>query len=194
MEDQNILGEVCNMSMSAGATALATLVSQRVYITTPKVRVSTWDGLRAIYGGASVGVRARYKEGLSGSNLFIMKNRDAKIIADLMMGGPGLVEEPIVLSEMDLSAISEAMNQMIGAAATTLTVIDNKKIDIDIPELFTIDAKENPTMRKVGFASDRPVAMVDFRIEVGDLINSEVVQIMHMDTARELVDALKASA
>ena len=193
IDDQNILGEVCNISMSAGATALSTLINLRVDITTPKVKILTWDGLREIHGGDSVAVRARYKEGLSGGNFFIMKNRDAKIIADLMMGGTGMVQEPIELSEIDISAVSEAMNQMVGSAATSLTIIDNKKIDIDTPEVFLLDAGEKPAVRMVGFASDRLVAMVDFRITVGDIINSELIQVMHMDTALELVGALKVS-
>jgi len=179
--------------MGAAATALATLIGQRVDITTPKVKLLTWDGFREIHGGDSIGVRASYREGLSGSNLFILKNRDAKIIADLMIGGTGQVHEPVELTEMDISAVSEAMNQMLGSAATALTVIDKKKIDIGIPEYFIVDAKESPAIRQVGFAYDNLVAMVDFRIEVGDLINSEVVQIVHMDTALELVNALKAT-
>lgn len=191
IEDQNILGEVCNISMGAAATALSIILNQRVVITTPKVTVLTWDGLRQVYGGDSVGVRASYREGLSGSNILILRNRDAKIIADIMMGGTGQVQEPVTLSEMELSAVSEAMNQMIGSSATALTIIDNKKIAIGIPETFAVTADESCTVQQVGFASDKTVAMVDFRIEVGDLINSEVVQIMHMDTAQELIDALK---
>ena len=192
-EDQNVLGEVCNISMGASAAALAMIIGHRVSITTPKVKISTWDGMREMHDGEFICVQANYKEGLSGRSLLVLKNRDAKIIADLMMGGTGQVEEPIVLSEMDISAISEAMNQMLGSAVTALTVIDNKKIDISTPESFMVSPTDIPDKRKVGFASDRLVAMVDFRIEISDLINSEVGQVMHLDTARELISSLKSS-
>lgn len=193
LDDKNILGEVCNISMGAAATALATLINQRVEITTPGVKIIPWNGLQDVHDGSFVGVRASYTEGLSGSNLLILKARDAKIIANLMMGGTGLPEEPVILNDMDKSAVTEAMNQMIGSAATALTIIDNKKIDISIPEYFTVDAGEILPLCRADFASNETVAIVDFRIEVGDLINSEVVQVMHMDAALELIDALKKS-
>jgi len=191
IEDQNKLGEVCSIAMDAAAITLSTLLNHNVKITTPKVSIATWDGLREIYGGGGVGVRASYKEGLSGANFLILRDRDAKVIANVMMGGAGQVEVPIVIDEMDLSAVCEAMNQMIGTTATALAEICNKKINIGVPETIILKVNDETVMQRIGFSSDRLIAMVDFRIEVGELINSEFVLVFHIDTAQELINSYK---
>ncbi|HYE11285.1 MAG TPA: flagellar motor switch phosphatase FliY, partial [Patescibacteria group bacterium] len=112
-EEKDALGEIGNISMGTSATTLYTLLNNKVNITTPRVTVLTWEELSSQYPVPYVAVQVEYKEGLIGSNLLIMKEDDVKIITDLMMGGTGQINnEPI--TDLHLSAISEAMNQMIG--------------------------------------------------------------------------------
>jgi len=114
-EDQDVLGEVGNINMGTAATTLFTLLSQKVLITTPRVRMQSWAEMAASYDRPAVGIRVGYKVGLRGSNILILKDRDVKIIADLMMGGAGEVPDSVELNDLDMSAIGEAMNQMVGS-------------------------------------------------------------------------------
>jgi len=192
-EDQDVLGEICNISMGTAAETLSLILQHTVHIDTPNVTVFTWNGLRDIYGSTAVGVRVGYEVGLSGSNILLLKDRDVKIITDIMMGGAGNVEEPIELNEMDMSAISEAMNQMVGSTATSLSSMLKKKVDISPPQAFNIDFSTEENQYLVGVVSSQPIAMVDFNMKIGNLISSEVVQIFNMDAALELVNTLKQS-
>jgi len=192
-EDQDTLCTVGSVAMDAVGATLSTLLNRDVKITSPKVSILTWDGLRDMYGDGGIGVRGNYIEGLSGANFLILRDKDAKIIANAMMGGAGQVDFPIVIDEMDLSAVREAMNQMIGTTATTLSKICSKRINIDVPETIILPPTDDMLLWQLGFASNKYIAMIDFRIEISGLINSEFVQIFHLDTAIELISSYKTN-
>jgi flagellar motor switch protein FliN/FliY len=190
-EDQDVLGEVGNINMGTAATTLFTLLSQKVLITTPRVKVMTWQDLSAGYDRPAVGIRVGYKVGLRGSNILILKDRDVKIIADLMMGGVGEVSDDQELNDLDMSAIGEAMNQMVGSASTSLSSMIKAKVDIETPQPFMLEFGSQGIIDSAGFASDETIVSVAFRMEIGDLIDSEIMQIYPMDFAKELVATLK---
>ena len=191
VEDQDVLGEVGNINMGTSATTLSTLLSHKVNITTPKVTVQTWGELSNSYDRPAVGVKVGYREGLRGSNILILTNRDVKIIADLMMGGTGDVPEPIELNDLDMSAIGEAMNQMVGSASTSLSSMVSRKVDIDTPYPFVLDFQSDAVLDTIGFGHDERIACVAFSMEVEGLIDSEIMQIMPVDFAQELVGVMK---
>ncbi|MDF2839893.1 MAG: flagellar motor switch protein FliN [Clostridia bacterium] len=186
-EEKDALGEIGNISMGTSATTLYTLLNQKVNITTPRVTVLTWEELSSQYPVPYVAVQVEYKEGLVGSNLLIMKEDDVKIITDLMMGGPGQTNsEPI--TDLHLSAISEAMNQMIGSSSTSLASMFNKRIDISPPKAFSMFFNDPAIADK--FLADDMVVKIAFRMEIGDIIDSEIMQLLPIDFAKSLVDNL----
>ena len=130
--EKDAIGEISNISMGTAATTLSQLLNQKVNITTPKVSYATWDGLLKDYAEPCVCIQVYYTIGLEGNNLLILKESDVKIITDLMMGGDG-TNTSGELSDLHLSAISEAMNQMMGSASTSLSSMLSKKIDISPP-------------------------------------------------------------
>jgi len=190
-EDQDVLGEVGNINMGTAATTLFTLLGHKVLITTPRVRCMTWTELSNGYDRPAVGIRVGYKTGLKGSNILILKDRDVKIIADLMMGGPGEAPDPFELNDLDMSAIGEAMNQMVGSASTSLSSMIKAKVDIETPQPFMLDFASGTVLDSAGFAPDEMIVSVAFRMEIGELIDSEIMQIYPMDFAKELVATLK---
>jgi flagellar motor switch protein FliN/FliY len=138
-----------------------------------------------------VGIRVGYKGGLRGSNILILKDRDVKIIADLMMGGSGTVSDDSELNDLDMSAIGEAMNQMVGSASTSLSSMIRKKIDIETPQPFMLDFSTDRVLTTVGFEPEEVIVCIAFRMEIGDLIDSEIMQIIPVDFAHDLVITLK---
>ncbi len=182
----DVIGEVSNISMGSAATALFTLLGQKVNITTPKVSFTTWDDLIKEYPAPCVFVQISYREGIDGSNVFILRETDVKIIADLMMGGDGTNLAP-ELSELQLSAISEAMNQMMGSSSTSLSSILEKKIDISPPKASLVNLSEaidlDDSFSKFLTGTFVKVA---FNLEVGELINSELMQLYPVDFAKDL--------
>ncbi len=190
-EQKDILGEIGNISMGTSATTLFALLNQRVNINTPHVQVKSWKEVAASYDRPCVGIRVDYKEGLRGANILILKQHDVKIITSLMMGGDGTVDPDAELTEIDLSAIGEAMNQMVGSSATSISSMMHMKIDIDTPRAFVLDFNNDDFFRDVEFAPDEVVACVSFRMQIGTLIDSTIMQIIPQDFAIEMVETLK---
>ncbi|MGE5632241.1 MAG: flagellar motor switch phosphatase FliY [Caulobacteraceae bacterium] len=186
-EEKDALGEIGNISMGTSATTLFTLLNNKVNITTPVVTVVTWEELASQYMTPYVAVEVEYKEGLQGSNLLILKEDDVRIITDLMMGGTGQNNnEPI--SDLHLSAIGEAMNQMIGSSSTSLSTMFNKRIDILPPKAFLMSFQNFSKPEQ--FNPKDKVVKIAFKMEIGDIIDSEIMQILPIDFAKNLVSNL----
>ena len=179
--DKDAVGEISNISMGTAATTLSSLLNQKVNITTPKVSVSSWDDLAERYDRPCVMMQISYKEGIDGNNVLILKENDVKIITDLMMGGVGEVDDSEPLSELHLSAIGEAMNQMMGSAATSMSSMFNRKIDISPPTANVIETYSDTSMDTIPDFLKNKFVLVAFRMQIGDLIDSEIMQLYPID-------------
>ncbi|MCA1320915.1 flagellar motor switch phosphatase FliY [Bacillus tianshenii] len=185
--EQDALGEIGNISFGSSATALSTLLNQKVEITTPMVSLLEKQQLEAEFPDPYVAIRVNYTEGFTGSNILVVEQRDAAIIADLMLGGNG--ENPShEFDEIHLSAVQEAMNQMMGSAATSMSTVFSKKIDISPPAVLLIDFKEGEG--KDQMPEDNLLVKVAFSIRIGRLIDSSIMQILPFPFAKELVKEL----
>ncbi len=181
--EKDAIGEICNISMGTAATTLSNLIGKKVEITTPRVKLTTRNQLQMDYPMPYVVVNVRYTAGLIGENLFVIKERDAAVIVDLMMGGDGsnLPEE---LNELHLSAISEAMNQMMGSASTSMSTIFNKTVNISPPSLRLVNfAEEQIDDLEDG---DEKLIQVNFKMFIEDLVDSEMMQILPVKFAKEI--------
>ena len=183
--EKDAVGEVSNISMGTAATTLFSLVNQKVNITTPVVTYTTWDDLIKDYDRPCVFIQICYKEGLDGNNILVLKESDVKIITDLMMGGDGTSTDG-ELSELHLSAISEAMNQMMGSAATSISSMLEQKVDISPPSAELVVLQEVLNGADVAEFLKGKFVKVSFRMEIGNLIDSELMQLYPFDFARDL--------
>lgn len=186
------VGEISNINMGTAATTLSTLLNTKVTITTPRVSYVTLDDLSAQYDRPCVFIRISYIEGIDGNNILILKEKDVKVITDLMMGGDGSNTEGD-LSELHLSAISEAMNQMMGSAATSLSSMLDKKVDISPPVASLIDLNDSISDDEISTFLEGKIVQVAFDMQIGDLINSQIMQLYPFDFARELYDRFMGS-
>ena len=187
--ERDALGEIGNISMGSAATTLFTLLSQKVEITTPKVRQTNITEVASNYSLPFVSVFIKYSVGIDGVNLLILKEEDVKIITSLMLGGDGQSDLPEELTEMHLSAISEAMNQMMGAASTSLSEMLGGKIDITPPKVNRV-VRQGDRLNPEILSPDEEIMCTSFRMKVGDLIDSEIMQILPIDFARVLIDKI----
>lgn len=189
--NNEMLCEICHIGIRAAATSLSTILRQTVYVSAPSKKIFRWSDMRDAYGENALAVLVRYVDGLSGSNVLLLKERDVKIITDIMMGGTGAVSDPIELNEIDLSAIGEAMNQIVGGTATLLSFMLQRKIDIATPKIMpTAYNNDVDTEDAWHLFSDNDL-IVAFQMKIGDILESEIVQVLQKSSALELIASLK---
>ena len=186
--EKDALGEIGNISMGSAATTLSVLLGHKVNITTPTVSVDTMSTIQNQYPMPYLVVEVGYVIGINGNNILAIQASDASIIADLMMGGDGLNPQE-ELTDIHMSAVGEAMNQMMGTVATSLSTMFNKKIDISPPKVNLIDLGAEDKITDL-VNNDEPVVKTSFRMEVDGLIDSEIMQILPLDVAKEMVSFL----
>lgn len=186
--EKDAIGEVANISMGTSATTLFSLVNRKVNITTPIVEMCTWQDVLNAYERPCVFIQIKYTVGLNGTNILVLKEHDVKVITDLMMGGDGTNIDG-ELSELHLSAISEAMNQMMGSSSTSLSSMLGKTIDISPPEASLVDLHSKEPRELSPFLEDRFVK-ISFRMQIDDLVDSTLMQLYPLDFAKSVYETL----
>ncbi len=184
--EKDAIGEVANISMGTSATTLYSLVNKKVNITTPVVEMTTWADVIKEYERPCVFIQIKYTVGLNGTNILVLKEHDVKVITDLMMGGDGTNIDG-ELTELHLSAISEAMNQMMGSSSTSLSSMLGKTIDISPPEASLVDLQSKEPKELSPFLEDNFVKIA-FRMQIEDLVDSTLMQLYPLEFAKDVSD------
>ena len=188
--EKDAIGEVANISMGTSATTLYSLVNRKVNITTPVVSMCTWQEVLDDYEKPCVFIQIKYTVGLNGTNILVLKEHDVKVITDLMMGGDGTNVEG-ELTELHLSAISEAMNQMMRSSSTSLSSMLGKTIDISPPEASLVDLQSKEPRELSPFLEDNFVKIA-FRMQVDDLVDSTLMQLYPLEFAKSVYETFMA--
>ncbi|WP_353892086.1 flagellar motor switch phosphatase FliY [Proteinivorax hydrogeniformans] len=182
--ERDAIGEIGNISLGAAATSLSSLINQKVQITTPYVELTTKQQIAEEHPKPCIIVEVNYTEGLEGVNVLVIDQKDAAIIANLMLGGDGRdINDQI--SEMELSAVSEAMNQMMGGSATSMSTMFGKTINISPPSTQKVDLAEQNI--NGALSSEDKVVKVAFRMVIGDLIDSVIMQLIPIEFFKDLI-------
>ena len=183
--DKDLLGEIGNISMGSASTALYQLINQQVNITTPVVSVTTLKEIKAGFQTPNIVLDIEYIAGIVGRNILIIKTYDGLVISNLMMGGDGNITDVHELSELEISAVSEAMNQMIGSAATSMATMFGRKVDISPPNAKVVTDSSEPISTAI--PEDQPIVKVSFKMTIGDIVDSNIMQIFPIETAKNIV-------
>lgn len=185
--EQDALGEIGNITFGSAATALSTLLGKKVEITTPKVSIITRQQFESEFPKPHVAVHVTYVDGFEGINSLVIKTRDAQVIADLMLGGEGNPEDQ-ELNEIHISAVQEAMNQMMGSSATSMSTIFNRFVNISPPGIDILDMASGDGVSSL--PEEQTLIKISFRLTIGELIDSTIMQLLPIHFAKDMVNML----
>lgn len=186
---RDAIGEVQNIIMGSAATAVSTLLDAKVWITTPRVNICKASEVSYPDLEPSIHVRIKYIKGITGASLLVLKQNDVQLILNQLMGLPLEVTDDFEFDEMNISAVSEVMNQMMGASATALSDLINTTIDISTPEAI-ISNSQNTTVDLKDVDPDDYVCTVMFNLTIDGVINSEFITILTLELAKEMADKM----
>lgn len=189
--EQDALGEIGNITFGSAATALSTLLGLKVDITTPKVSIISRSQFEDAFPKPHVAVHVNYVDGFEGINSLVIKKRDAQVIADLMLGGEGNPADE-ELNEIHISAVQEAMNQMMGSSATSMSTIFNRFVNISPPGIDILNMESGEGVSNL--PEDETLIQVSFRLLIGDLIDSNLMQLLPVHFAKHMVELLIGGA
>jgi len=185
--EQDALGEIGNITFGSAATALSTLLGRKVDITTPSVSLVRKHELADIFPKPHVAVSVEYVDGFEGINSLVIRTKDAQVIADLMLGGEGEVTNQ-ELNEIHISAVQEAMNQMMGSSATSMSTIFNRLVNISPPGINILDVSSGDGVDHL--PPEDIMIKIAFHLTIGDLIDSTIMQLLPISFAKQMVATL----
>ena len=162
------IGEIANISIGNAATSLSLLVNREVDISTPLVKIKDNDSQVSVSGGEELVAYVDYVKGIMGRNMLFAKKDEVKMLADMMMGsdGRGMFYD-MDFSDMHLSAFSELMNQIMGAASTAMGMMLDRLVDISTPEAIELsDGKQ------ITYDSSKDNRYVEVLVDV--VVNNEM--------------------
>jgi len=181
----DMLGEILNISLGASATSASNMLSRRVEITTPEVEVVSKENFQYDSLEPAIGVGVDYVEGIKGKNVMIFKRMDIKAIVEILMGGIEIPDDEFELNEMNISAVRELMNQMMGGAATSISEFLGCTIDITPPTSFEITDRE--FIKTEYFPDAENLVLIGFDFTIQDAINTKFLSVMTVELAREII-------
>ncbi len=188
--EQDLLGEIGNICMGTSATTMSTLLGRKVGITTPMISIHTLDSLSREYPVPLVVSEVQYTEGLEGNNLLILKEYDVALITNLMLGDEEEVDpDHIELTEIHMSAMGEIMNQMVGSSATALADILHKLVNISTPTTRRL-VMDSGVVSDSFADPESPLVKISFKMEIEDLLTSEIMQIIPVEFAKSTADSV----
>ena len=182
---KDAIGEILNISMGSAATAVSEMLSAKVWITTPRVEVKTAREMEYHKLEPAVCIKIQYVKGLSGANIMVLKQDDVQLILNQLMGQPLEVSPDFEFDELNISAVSEVMNQMMGASATALSNFLGFTIDISTPQAIIMD-EVSSNLDVTEFEPDDQVVAVNFDLEIDGVIKSEFASVMSIDLAKTI--------
>lgn len=192
-EEMDTLGEIANISIGNAATTLSMMVNHRVDITTPTLSIVKRSEVLDDYEKKCVFVQIHYIKGLDGNNVFILKEPDVLVLTDLMMGGSGYALMGGEISELHLSAISEAMNQMMGTSATSMATMLGEAVDISTPDVTSVDVESIKVFERVFDTGAERFVKISFKMDIEGILQSTMVQIYPVSLAGAMCEKFKAS-
>ena len=192
--EMDAIGEIMNITMGSAATAVSNMLSAKVWITTPKVSIVRSEELSFPELEPSIMVRIKYTQGVSGQNVLVLKQNDVQLILNQLMGLPLEVTDDFQFDEMNISAVCEVMNQMMGASATALSEIIETTVDISTPEAIVQEGStaENMKNEMYEIAGQDHVCTVKFDLTIDGVINSEFISVLTLDLAKDMADKMMA--
>lgn len=182
------VGEILNISMGSAATAVSELLNAKVWITTPQVSVVKAADLNYDRLEPAICVKIVYVSGISGQNMMVLKQDDVQLILNQLMGNPLVVSPDFEFDEMNISAVSEVMNQMMGASATALSDLLGISVDISTPTPYLIEQTNFCQLAELD--PDETIVAVTFNLSVDGVMNSEFMSVMSVDLAKSLSDKM----
>ena len=191
-EKRDAIGEIQNIMMGSSATALSNFMNAKVWITTPKVEITKAGHFDFDELDPSICVRIKYIKGIHGASVLVLKQSDVQLMVNQLMGLPPVVTDDFEFNEMNISAVCEIMNQMMGASATTLSEIISTPTDISTPEAIVIDSIDD-ILKINNIDSNDDVCAVSFDLTIDGIIKSHFVTMLSIDLANEMADKMLAS-
>lgn len=189
--EKDAIGEIMNITMGSAATAVSNMLSAKVWITTPTVTIEKAKDLIYPELEPSIHVKIKYIQGVSGENVLVLKQDDVQLILDQLMGLPLEVTDNFEFDEMNISAVCEVMNQMMGASATALSELISTPIDISTPQAEV--SKDSVGVNPYGIPPEDNVCVVRFKLTIDNVINSEFISVMTIELAKEMAQKMIAA-
>jgi len=178
------VGEILNISMGSAATAVSELLNAKVWITTPQVSVVRVSELNYDNLEPAICVKIVYVEGITGLNMMVLKQNDVQLILNQLLGNPLVIDPDFQFDELNISAVSEIMNQMMGASATALSDLLGMKVDISVPMPYIIENTKFGDLCEMN--PDETIVSVTFNLRVDGVMESEFMSVMSLPLAKTL--------
>ncbi|MBP1561795.1 MAG: flagellar motor switch protein FliN [Oscillospiraceae bacterium] len=188
--EKDAIGEIMNITMGSAATAASNMLSAKVWITTPQVSIVKASEMAFPELEPSIMVRIQYTQGVSGQNVLVLKQNDVQLILNQLMGLPPEVTDDFQFDEMNISAVCEVMNQMMGASATALSEIIETTVDISTPEAIVQDGNNTVQSEIYNIADNDYICTVKFDLTIDGVIKSEFISVLTIELAKEMAEKM----
>ena len=190
----DVLREIGNIGAGNAATALATILDERVEISLPQVRITDFDTAVNALGGAetmTVGVLVNFSGEASGMIMLLLNIEDAKGVMSILVQEDEDGEDG-QLSDMKLSAIKEIGNILGSSYINSISTLTGLRINVSIPYI-AIDmagALMSVPIIEFGSVGDKVMFIEECFSAEENKLTSNIIMFAEIETLKIIMERL----
>jgi len=191
-EQIDLLREIGNIGAGNAATALATMLDEKVDMSVPSVRITGFDEAVMSLGGAetmTVAVLVNFSGDANGMIMFLLNVEDAKSIMDILIGEDDGEEE---LSEMKLSGIKEIGNILSSSYLNAISALTGLTINVSVPyvAIDMVGALMSVPIIEFGAIGEKLMFIEENFLGETNELKSNMIMFAEIDTLKTIMQKL----
>lgn len=165
--------------MTAGSQAVSQALGKSVVLSNPEVSTLSSEQLIKETAPHQVMIKTGYNVGQSYPLLYLIKDYDVAVIFDILMGKDGRNPD-LEIGDLQISAIGEVMNQLIGAAATAISGELSTKLAMQPPASESLNLEQSPLPQPY----EGQLLTIRYQLTIEGVIDSEIFEIWPLREAQ----------
>lgn len=188
----DVLKEIGNIGAGNATTALAQLINTKIDMSVPQVSLVPFNRIADTIGSEEtvlVGILLGLEGDISGMMMFLLQEKSAHNLVNILMGNPE--EKEGKFDEMEMSALSEIGNIIAGSYLSALAGLTNMTIVASVPSLSVDMAGALLSVPAIeyGKIGDK-VLLIQTQFGEDDLVNGFFVMVPELESYDKILSSL----
>lgn len=189
----DVLKEIGNIGAGNATTALAKMMNTKIDMNVPRVEMVPFTELPDTFGSPEevlAGILVQLDGDIKGMMMFLAKEESAHTLVNSLMGGMGVTSDG-TFSEMELSALSEIGNIIIGAYLSAMSNLTNLKIASSVPYISIDMAGALLSVPAIEFGKlGDKVLLIETQFGELDLVNGYFLMVPELESYDVILSSL----
>ena len=191
--EMSVLSEIGNVGAGNAATALSHILSDRINMSVPDLRILDVSKMTTLLGGPEnefVGILVNMDKDVRGMMLFLLERRFVCKLSEVLLNEK--INDFSELSEMGKSALMEIGNILAGSYVNAIATMTNLNIELSTPQIAIdmVGAILSYPAAQFGAMGDKLLLIEEDFISSNETIRSHLLIMPEIESLQTMLESL----